>query len=330
MVLTIPVLVVVSSNHFQRLTNLFGGITGCRARFIISRKNRRNFAGDYTPRSWISYLELFKPRQTALLVTTGILGYLIASHGSLERGLYLVILSLILAVAGTTGLNMYFDRDIDSVMFRTRKRPIPSNRVSPGGAFLLSSLLLLAGLILAFRINIIVGYCVASGFFIDLVLYTVLLKRKTIWNIVVGALAGGMPALAGYTAFSGRVDLLAGCLLLLVFLWSLAHIWLIASYYIEDYRRAELPMLPVIQGIKATVFSCLGILLIMNLALFSLFILHLSNWLPLLISLLVSLPLAYTLIGYLGSGGRENLRRAYKILSPYLLAVFLALLLVNL
>ncbi len=298
------------------LTNLFGAITGRRAGFVR--------------RSWVSYLELFKPRQTALLVATGILGYLIASHGSIETGLYLVILSLILAVAGTTGLNMYFDRDIDSVMFRTRKRPIPSKRVSPRSAFLLSSLLLSAGLILAFRINTIVGFCVASGFFIDLVLYTVLLKRKTIWNIVVGALAGGMPALAGYAAFSGKIDLLGGCLLLLVFLWTLPHIWLIASYYIEDYRRGGVPMLPVIHGIKVTVFSCLGILLVMNLALFSLFTLHLSNWLPLLISLLVSLPLTYTLVSHLRSRRRENLRRAYRILSPYLLAVFLALLLVRL
>lgn len=291
------------------LTNLFDVITGHRAEFVLP------------------YLELFKPRQTALLVATGVLGYLIASGGSFETGLYLILLALVLAVAGTTGLNMYFDRDIDSAMFRTRKRPIPSGRISPRVALLFSLPFLFGGITLAFSVNSLAGLFVAAGSFIDLALYTILLKRKTSLNIAVGSLAGGMPAVAGYAASASGIDLLGLSLLLLVSLWSMAHIWLIASYYVEDYRRAGVPMLPVLHGIRKSVLLSLGILLAMNLTLLSLRLLRFVNFWPLLVSLFFSLPLSGILIYYLRNGGRENLRRGYRILSPYLLAIFLAILL---
>jgi protoheme IX farnesyltransferase len=277
--------------------------------------------------SLISYFELFKPRQSAMLVVTGILGYLIASHGSVGAGFFLIIPSLVLAVAGATGLNMYFDRDIDSAMFRTKDRPIPSKRVSTRGALLLSSLLFLAGLILAFRVKLIAGICEISGFLIYIVLYTILLRRRTSFSVVACSPAGGMPALAGYVAFSGKLDLMGGFLLLLVSLWALAHIWIIASYYVEDYQKAGVPMIPSIYGIKIAIFSIFGILLAMNLAFLPLFFLHLTTWLPPSISLLASLPSAYILFDYLRSRRREELKKAFKFLTPYLPAVFLTLLL---
>lgn len=283
-------------------------------------------AGWFVRQSPVAYLELFKPRQTALLVLTGVLGYLIASPG-IRPSLYLLIPSLLLAVAGTTGLNMYFDREVDAAMFRTKRRPIPSGRVSPKAALFLSLPFLFGGIILAFSINPLAGLFVAAGSFIDLALYTVLLKRKTALNIVVGSLAGGMPALAGYAASSGQVDLLGFSLFLLVSLWSMAHIWLIASYYVEDYRKAGIPMLPVLHGIQKSVLSSLGILLAMNWILFSLLLLRFVNFWPLLSSLLFSIPLAFILVRYLLSGGRGSLKAAYRILSPYLLVIFLAILL---
>jgi len=283
--------------------------------------------GWFARQSLAAYLELFKPRQTALLVATGVLGYLIASGGGFGASLYLILLALVLAVAGTTGLNMYFDREVDSAMFRTKRRPIPSGRISPRAALLFSLPFLFGGITLAFSVNSLAGLFVAAGSFIDLALYTILLKRKTALNIVVGSLAGGMPAVAGYAASASRVDLLGFSLLLLVSLWSMAHIWLIASYYVEDYRRAGVPMLPVLHGIRKSVLSSLGILLAMNLTLFSLWLLRFVNFWPLLVSLLFSLPLSGILIYYLRHGGRENLRRAYRILSPYLLAIFLIILL---
>ena len=255
-------------------------------------------------------LELFKLKQTSLLILTGILGYLIASEGKTSENLYLLVLSLAFAVSGTTGLNMFFDRDIDSAMFRTRKRPIPSGKIPPKRAFSLSFILLLAGVALAFKISLLVGFCVFAGFLVDLILYTLLLKRKTPLNIVVGSLAGGMPVVAGYGTFAGKLDPLSLILLSMVSLWSMAHIWVISTYYIEDYRRASIPMLPTIyserKAISASILAISGI----DLLLLCLYLMNSTSIVPFLISLLVSLPVFFFLASYLRSRKREFLKKA--------------------
>lgn len=287
------------------------------------------FNGAVGERNWLirqnlsSYLELFKLKQTALLITTGILGYLIASNGRVEGSFYRIILSLSLAIAGTTGLNMYFDRDIDSAMFRTKKRPIPSRKIFPMTAFFLSSLLLFAGIILAFGVNLTVGGCVVSGFFIDLILYTLLLKRKTIFNIIVGSLAGGMPAVAGYSAFSGRIDFMGFSLLLLVSLWSMGHIWLISSYYIEDYKRAKIPTLPLTHGVRFTVKVSFVILLTINLLILLLSRLGEISTFPALFSFSISLPIAGFLLSYLKKERKSFLKIVFRLFSSYLGLIFL-------
>lgn len=274
----------------------------------------------------IAILELFKLKQTGLLILTGILGYFIASKGKIEANFFLITISLILAVAGTTGLNMYFDRDIDAAMFRTKNRPLPSRSLSPNTAFPLSSFLLLAGIIMAFSVNFISALCVIAGFFIDILLYTILLKKRSPLNIVVGSLAGGMPVLAGYTAFAKRIDPLALILVLMVSFWSMAHIWAISTYYIDDYRRASIPMLPVISSEKMAVLASIMAIFMINILTFFLYLLNFTNIIPFLTSLFLSLPVFLFFFKYLRTNRREFLKKSFKFLSPLLGILFIMIL----
>ncbi len=263
-------------------------------------------------------LSIFKPSQTALLVLTGMLGYFIASRGRVTSTLPLVSFALLLAVSGTTGLNMFFDRDIDSLMFRTEDRALPSEQMSPNTAFVISVVLVIPGVLLAARINLLCGLSVFAGFITDLFLYTVLLKRRTLFSVSVGGIAGGMPALAGYVAYSGRLDGLSLSLVLIIVLWSMAHIWLISSYYVEDYEMAAVPMLPVIVGVKKGVITSSVIVLLINVVVLGIYLTGYYTIRPFLASLLLSVPSLYFAFRYLRTNRRGYIKKAYMFLSPYL------------
>ena len=137
------------------------------------------------------YAELFKLKQTFLLAYSGVFGYLIAAGLNIDIvKLILFIVASALSISGTTGLNMYYDRDIDAIMFRTRNRPLPANKLDPGEAFAVSMTLAVIGIAIGFMINYWVGIAILLGFLIDVYVYTVFLKRRTPLNIVIGAIAG--------------------------------------------------------------------------------------------------------------------------------------------
>ncbi len=196
------------------------------------------------------YWQMTKSLQTALLLTTGIAGYYSARaglHGPPGQVLGLV-LSLYLAIAGSTVLNMWYDRDIDARMYRTCWRPLPAGRVSPREALGLGLLLTVSGVGLAVALAPLYGLVVFAGWFLDVVVYTVWLKRRTPWSIVWGGLSGGMPVLAGRTLAVGRIDLIGVLLALAVLFWIPTHIVTFALRYDEDYRRAGVPTVPIVYG----------------------------------------------------------------------------------
>ena len=275
-----------------------------------------------------AYAELFKLKQTFLLVYSGIFGYLIAAGLDIDiTKLALFIISSVLSVCGTTGLNMYYDRDIDAVMFRTCERPLPMERIDPDEAFAVSMTFTMAGIVLGFMINYWVGIAVTLGFLIDVYVYTVFLKRKTPLNIVVGAFAGGMPIFGGYIVYTGYPTLKAFFLLLIIAIWAMLHIWFIATYYLDDYRAANIPMLPVVVGEEKTVkvsFIGLGALFLITLVMK---ILNYATIITLAISTIFTVAITIVLIRYLATHNKEYVKKAYKILNPYqgvlLLTLFL-------
>lgn len=205
---------------------------------------------------WIKvkhYWPLVKSLQTALLTVTGIAGYMSArcpfTHWTTMAGL---IASLLLSISGSTVLNMWYDRDIDSVMNRTHHRPIASGIVSVREAMLLGLLLSAAGVSLAMLLSPLYGLVIFAGIFFDVIVYTILLKRRTCWSIVWGGIAGGMPILAGRALGMGYVDGIGILLALAVLFWIPTHILTFSMRYREDYAAARIPTFPSTYGDQAT------------------------------------------------------------------------------
>ncbi len=196
------------------------------------------------PRDWFS---LAKPGITGLIVVVALGGYLVA------RPLSIAVVPLLLllatgasASAGAAMLNHYLDRDLDARMRRTSGRPLPARRIDPGAAAAVVGLVLLGGGVLAaaLSINLLTGISILLGGATYVGVYTVWLKRRSSWNIVIGGFAGSAPVLAGSAAATGTWTTGALALALLVFLWTPPHFWSLALLLRDDYARVGLPMLP--------------------------------------------------------------------------------------
>ena len=199
------------------------------------------------------YWPLTKSLQTGLLLSTGLAGYMTARcpvlHWSTLLGL---AVSLFLAIAGSTIINMVYDRDIDAVMNRTHHRPLADGRVSPSEALRLGGAISILGVGMALAMSPLYGLIVLGGWFFDVVIYTLWLKRRTAWSIVWGGIAGGMPVLAGRAYGMGSIDGVGILLTLAVLFWIPTHILTFSMRHYDDYRAARIPTFPSTYGFPAT------------------------------------------------------------------------------
>lgn len=199
-----------------------------------------------------SYWQLIKSLQTFLLLLTGLTGFLSSRcpYTNWEQTLWLLV-SLFLAISGTTVYNMAFDRKIDAKMDRTKQRPIPSGKVSLNEAIILGTILNVVGLGIAYWLNPIYALVVFAGLFIDFIIYTVWLKQRSAWSIVWGGISGGMPILAGRVlGLEGEIDLIGGFLALAILFWIPTHIMTFNMRYFDDYNKAGIPTFASKYGFK--------------------------------------------------------------------------------
>ena len=176
------------------------------------------------------------------------------------RILFLLSIALITDISGTTIFNMIVDKDIDSVMHRTKNRPLPSTRISVSTALFIALILVAVGVFISFLINILTGIASLLGFVIDVILYSILLKRRSWLSPLVGGIAGAMPFVGGW--FAGGGDVLGSVSWVVsISLWSCSHIWALSAFYDEDYRRANIPTLYSSLPRSFTTFSSLSMLL---------------------------------------------------------------------
>jgi protoheme IX farnesyltransferase len=201
-------------------------------------------------RDWIA---LLKPRVLTLVVFTGLIGLLVAP-GHLHPVLALTAVLCIAVAAGACGaINMWYDRDIDAVMRRTRNRPIPAGRIEPGAALGYGiSLAVGSVLMMGLAVNLAAAAVLTLSILFYVFVYTMWLKRRTPQNIVIGGAAGAFPPIIGWAAVTGSVDLVPLILFGIVFIWTPPHFWSLALWANDDYRRANVPMLPVVAGAKET------------------------------------------------------------------------------
>ena len=199
------------------------------------------------------YFTLLKPGVMSLVVFTGAAGMWMAP-GHLHP-FYQIITILCIALGSGAGaaLNMWYDRDIDALMTRTAKRPIPAGRIAADDALALGIMLaVLSVSMLSLVVNVLAAAWLAFAIFFYAVIYTMWLKRATAQNIVIGGLAGALPALIGWVAKSPEPALMPWLMVAIVFFWTPPHFWALALYRHDDYKRAGVPMLPVTAGIAST------------------------------------------------------------------------------
>lgn len=201
------------------------------------------------------FIALLKPRVMSLVVFTGFAGLWVAPGSAQMHPFIAFVAMLCLAVgAGAAGaFNMWYDRDIDAVMTRTRNRPIPAGRIAPDAALGFSVVLtLLSVMTMGVAVNWTAAALLAFANVFYAGIYTIGLKRRTPQNIVIGGAAGAFPPMIGWAAVTGDISAVSVALFFIIFLWTPPHFWALALFSGEDYRRANLPMMPLIRGEKST------------------------------------------------------------------------------
>lgn len=201
------------------------------------------------------FFALLKPRVMSLVVFTGFAGMWVAPNSHEMHPVLMLIAMLALAVnAGAAGaINMWYDRDIDKVMNRTRGRPIPMGRVDADEALTFGIILsIFSVMVMGLALNWMAAGILAFANFFYVVVYTMLLKRTTPQNIVIGGAAGAFPPMVGWAAVTGDISLASLILFAIIFFWTPPHFWALSLFANEDYKRANIPMMPVVKGIRST------------------------------------------------------------------------------
>ena len=201
-----------------------------------------------------AYVQLMKPDIILLLLVTTVPAMVLAAHGVPPAGLLVAtLLGGTLAAGGANAVNHYLDRDIDELMPRTRKRPIPAKRIPPGDALRFGvGMIALAFAWLVLTVNLLAAILTLAAAAFYVFVYTMGLKRSTPQNIVIGGAAGAVPALVGWAAVTGGIGLPAVVLFATVFVWTPPHFWALALRYAGEYRAAGVPMLPSVRGPRET------------------------------------------------------------------------------
>ena len=205
------------------------------------------------------YIALMKPKIILLLLVTALGAMFLAAQGVPSVStIALVLIGGSLASGGANALNHYLDRDIDQMMGRTSRRPLPGGRVEPWQALLFGIALNAAAFaMLASGVNMLSALLTLSATLFYVFIYTQWLKRSTTQNIVIGGAAGAIPPLVGWAAVTGDLSLHAWYLFAIVFFWTPPHFWALALMIKDDYERAGVPMLPVVRGVKETAWNIL-------------------------------------------------------------------------
>jgi len=276
-----------------------------------------------------NYVEVTKPPIVSLLVFTSLATMIVAWRETLVPLSWVVVAVALVAItaasAGCDVLTSYIDRDIDAIMDRTKKRPIPSGRIKPNRALVWGLFLALAGMALAYWINALSFVWITLGVFDNVVVYSLLLKRRSRLNIILGGVSGGLPVMFGWSAVTNSYALLPVLLAGLVVLWIPGHIWSLAIFTRKDYERAHVPMLPVVTKLS-TALRCIVSTIVLMIP-FSLWIFFEGRFglVYLVTAVLFGIWVLYVNFKLFLHPSDDLAYKAFKVSSPYLFTLFLAL-----
>jgi protoheme IX farnesyltransferase len=283
-----------------------------------------------TPARVRDYVDLLKPRVMSLVVFTGLVGVMIAPVHIHPFEAFLAVLAIALGSGAAGAINMWYERDLDALMTRTANRPLPAGRVAPDDALGLGVLLsIFSVLLMALATNFVAAALLTAAILFYVFVYTIWLKRRTPQNIVIGGAAGAFPPMIGWAAVTGDVSAVGLSLFLLIFLWTPPHFWALALYRSDDYRRAGVPMLPVVAGPRETKKQMLLYTLILMPVALAPTLLGAVGWLYGTVALAFSLGfIAQAVVVWRAADDRRGhaaARRMFKFSLLYLAVLFAAL-----
>lgn len=273
------------------------------------------------------YIELCKPRVVALMILTSMVGMCLAQPMHFSWLIFLLGNIGIALVAGSAAaINHLVDRHIDRLMHRTKNRPIAQGKVSTKHAIIFAVSLCGVGLFVLIEF---VNTLTALLTFLSLIgyagIYTLYLKHATSQNIVIGGIAGAAPPLLGWVAMTGHIDLGAIILLLIIFVWTPPHFWALAIYRVDEYAKADVPMLPVTHGIPYTKLN----IVIYTVVLFAVtllpFVIGMSGWIYLLTAIALGARFIQMAIRLKNTDEPKMAMAVFRFSITYLMGIFVAL-----
>ncbi len=273
-----------------------------------------------------NYVELTKPLSVFLLVFTAVGAMVIAAGG---RGItWSALVAITAGCAAANVITCYIDRDLDVVMERTKRRPIPSKRIYPPQKALYFGLALATvSLVLAWRINFLSFVFMLLGLADNVIVYSLLTKRRSPLNVIWGGFSGGLPVLFGWAAVSGSINTTALLIAAIVVLWIPNHIWNLAIFHSDDYQKVQVPMLPAVFELKKTLRCILITVLLMYLLSILLYFFGPFGPLYLGLALISGLFISLGNINLVLRPSRQRAWTMFKLSSPYLFLLFVGMIL---
>ena len=278
--------------------------------------------------SWRDFVEMCKPRVVLLMLLCTTVGMFLATTGMVPwRILILGNLGVALVASSAAALNHILDSNIDAKMTRTENRPLAQGRVSNSQGVLFVGLTGIVGIgILTIYINPLTAWLNLASWFGYGIIYSIYLKRATPQNIVIGGLFGAAPPLFGWTAVTGSIDGGGLLLVLIIFAWTPPHFWALAIDRMEEYRKVNIPMLPVTHGERYTKFHILLYTIVLIITSVLPFVIGMSNVLYLLSAIALGIGFLYWALVMILSDNERAPSETFRYSIIYLMALFLALL----
>ncbi|MGI8968816.1 MAG: heme o synthase [Chloroflexota bacterium] len=271
-----------------------------------------------------AYLNLMKPHVTSLLLAITALTMVMAARGMVAPLLFgATLLGGLLAAGSANAINCYIDRDIDQLMGRTMRRSVPAGKVSPRHALIFGVAMGAISFVeMTLLVNLLAAALAFSGILFYVLIYTRWLKRTTVQNIVIGGAAGAVPALVGWAAVTGSINLAAILLFAVVFFWTPPHFWALSLLIKRDYERAGIPMLPVIKGDRETRKQILIYTFVLVAVTLSLFATGAMGYLYLAAALILGATMIYIAVRLLRAESLQWANRLFWFSNSYLAILF--------
>lgn len=274
------------------------------------------------------FFSLLKPRVMTLVVFTGGVGMFLAP-GEIHPFVALIAIFCISLGSGAAGaINMWYESDIDSIMDRTKNRPIPAGRVCKNSAIEFAVISAFSSvLIMLLAVNIVAALLLLSAILFYVFIYTIWLKRRTPQNIVIGGAAGAFPPMIGWAAVTSSISLESVVLFLIIFLWTPPHFWALALYKNEDYKKAGVPMLPVVKGSTYTRLNIVIYTIILFITSLMPYFIGMFNEVYLVTATLLGGYFTYLSLKLYRNYSEQLSRKTFKYSLLYLFVLFLSMML---